>query len=538
MWFYKSEDAADALPLRDLRATGTRRLTLRGVRLFALAAILAALTPPFADVTYAQAGAPTLTATVQLSGGVAVSWTAVAGADSYQVWRWRNGAWTQLDNRATPRALAYTDANVAAGQSYHYIVAAVVAGRRGAWSESVLVSLPPTLTASAVSATSVTLGWDAVDGADSYQLWRWRDGAWTQIGGALTATTYTDGALAAATQYWYIMRAVTDAGPGPWSNQVSIPPPPTLTATVAATGATSVTLGWDAVDGADSYQLWRWRNGVWTQLDNAGDPRGLSYTDANVSLGQRYWYTVAAVIAGHLGAWSEFTLVALTPAAPTLTESAAGATSVTLAWDAVDGADSYQLWRWRNGVWTQLDNAGAPNGLFYTDANVSLGERYRYTVAAVIAGHLGAWSEFTLVALTPAAPTLTASAAGATSVTLAWDAVDGADSYELWRWQDGAWTQIGGALTATTYTDSALASATKYWYIMRAVNTAGAGPWSNYAPATTLSPAPTPTSAPVNTPMPGPYWIGEDCADNGRVDGDGTPQNPPQPDYDCSPYYP
>ena len=365
MWFYKSEDAADALPLRDLRATGTRRLTLRGVRLFALAAILAALTPPFADVTYAQAGAPTLTATVQLSGGVAVSWTAVAGADSYQLWRWRNGAWTQLDNRATPRALAYTDANVAAGQSYHYIVAAVVAGRRGAWSESVLVSLPPTLTASAVSATSVTLGWDAVD-----------------------------------------------------------------------------------------------------------------------------------------------------------------------------GADSYQLWRWRNGVWTQLDNAGAPRGLSYTDANVSLGERYLYTVAAVIAGRLGAWSEFTLVALTPAAPTLTASAAGATSVTLAWDAVDGADSYELWRWQDGAWTQIGGALTATTYTDSALASATKYWYIMRAVNTAGAGPWSNYAPATTLSPAPTPIPAPVNTPMPGPYWIGEDCADNGRVDGDGTPQNPPQPDYDCSPYYP
>ena len=448
MWFYKSEDAADALPLRDLRATGMRRLILRGVRLFALAAILAALTTLFAGRTYAQAGAPTLTLTVQLSGGVAVSWTAVAGADSYQLWRWRNGAWTQLDNRATPRALAYTDANVVAGQSYHYIVAAVVAGRRGAWSESVLVSLPPTLTASAVSATSVTLGWDAVDGADSYQLWRWRDGVWTQLGGALTATTYTDGALAAATQYWYITRAVTDAGPGPWSNQVSIPPPPTLTASAA--GASSVMLAWDAVDGADSYQLWRWRNGVWTQLDNAGDPRGLSYTDANVSLGQRYWYTVAAVIAGHLGAWSEFTLVALTPAAPTLTASAADVTSVTLAWDAVDGADSY----------------------------------------------------------------------------------------ELWRWYDGAWTQIGGALTATTYTDGALASATKYWYIMRAVNTAGAGPWSNYAPATTLSPMPTPTSAPVNTPMPGPYWIGEDCADNGRVDGDGTPQNPPQPDYDCSPYYP
>ena len=202
----------------------------------------------------------------------------------------------------------------------------------------------------------------------------------------------------------------------------------------------------------------------------------------------------------------------------------------------MSGADSYELWRWHNGAWTQLDNADDPGGLSYTDTNVALGQRYWYTVAAVVAGLRGDWSDFVPVALTPAAPTLTASAASETSITLAWSAVSGADSYELWRWYDGAWTQTGGALTATTYTDVALFSATQYWYVMRAVNAAGAGPWSDYAQATT--PVVLPTPAPTNTPLPGDYWIGADCADNGRVDGDGTPQNPPQPNYDCSPFLP
>ena len=52
-------------------------------------------------------------------------------------------------------------------------------------------------------------------GADSYELYRWRDDAWIRVGGALTTTTYTDGGLAPETTYWYIVRAVTDGAPGP-----------------------------------------------------------------------------------------------------------------------------------------------------------------------------------------------------------------------------------------------------------------------------------------------------------------------------------
>ena len=85
------------------------------------------------------------------------------------------------------------------------------------------------------------------------------------------------------------------------------------------------------------------------------------------------------------------------------------------------------------------------------------------------------------------APALTATAASASEITLTWGAIIGATSYELWRWHDDAWTQIGGALTATGYSDAGLSPATEYWYAVRAVNADGASPWSDYASATTLA---------------------------------------------------
>ena len=171
--------------------TGSRRLTLNrpalcAARLLALAAILAALTFFFDGRIYATTVAPTLTATAQGPDSVAISWTGAPGAERYELWRWHNGAWTQLDNPATPSDRSYIDTNVVAGQSYWYIVVGVIAGRKGDWSNQVLVTLPPaalTLTATLDSPTSSIVTWNAVAGADSYELYRWRDGgAWIQVG--------------------------------------------------------------------------------------------------------------------------------------------------------------------------------------------------------------------------------------------------------------------------------------------------------------------------------------------------------------------
>ena len=106
---------------------------------------------------------------------------------------------------------------------------------------SELPSLPgtPQNLAAAVGAGQVTLAWDAVANAASYELWAWNgiNRAWGRIGGTLTATSYTHPVLTDGRNYYFQVRA-WDANNvrGAWSQRVFaavvpqqfLPPPPSL----------------------------------------------------------------------------------------------------------------------------------------------------------------------------------------------------------------------------------------------------------------------------------------------------------------------
>ena len=48
-----------------------------------------------------------------------------------------------------------------------------------------------------------------------------------------------------------------------------------------------------------------------------------------------------------------------------------------------------------------------------------------------------------------------------------------------WNGETNAWDRIGGDLNGNSYTDENLDEGEQYWYILRAVNTGGNGPWSS-----------------------------------------------------------
>jgi hypothetical protein len=84
---------------------------------------------------------------------------------------------------------------------------------------------PTGLTATATSETSVDVSWTAVNGATSYQLERAdasAPGTFTQVGGSITATTYTDDDVSPATAYSYRVAAVNANGTGTFSTTVSV----------------------------------------------------------------------------------------------------------------------------------------------------------------------------------------------------------------------------------------------------------------------------------------------------------------------------
>ena len=58
--------------------------------------------------------------------------------------------------------------------------------------------------------------------------------------------------------------------------------------------------------------------------------------------------------------------------------------------------------------------------------------------------------------------------------------------YSLHKWDGSAWVAHAANLPATprSYTDRGLTRGSKHYYILRAMNSQGAGAWSNFATAT------------------------------------------------------
>ncbi len=176
--------------------------------------------------------APTLTAAAK-ENAVELSWAAVAGAASYELWTWwdRDIGWQRLDGGSLT-GTSYTHSGLVAGTTYYYASRAVDAsGAASAWSQyasatvAALTAPPvPALNAQA-GAGQVTLTWDAVAGAVRYELWAWWDAetGWQQLdGGSLTATTHTHSGLVAGTTYYYAIRAVDANGAASaWSDFAS-----------------------------------------------------------------------------------------------------------------------------------------------------------------------------------------------------------------------------------------------------------------------------------------------------------------------------
>ena len=147
------------------------------------------------------------------------------------------------------------------------------------------VATPANFRLSSSSEATATLAWDAVDGATGYKLYR--DGV---LIATLTDTSYTD-TIQPFTSYIYTLTAYNDSGesdPATISVQVIIPPETPSNFRASSSSMTAIALAWDAVTGAESYQLSR--DGV---VIYTGEYP--SYTDSGLTAETAYTYTLSAL---------------------------------------------------------------------------------------------------------------------------------------------------------------------------------------------------------------------------------------------------
>jgi mono/diheme cytochrome c family protein len=380
----------------------------------------------------------------------------------------------------------------------------------------------------------LTITWDPVANATSYDLfYRKLSGSNTADAVRAANANHDDGnfdqlvrnvsspyvltGLDANTTYLVRLRALNNNRSGPFSAPMTTattstmaptPAAPAAPSGVTATGGTQqVTISWPAVTGATSYNLyWSTTTGVTTasgtKIGGVSSPAvQTGLTDATT-----YFYVVTAVnSAGESAASAQVAATTLpagspppaVPSAPTGLNATGGDNQVTLTWPAVSGATSYNVYRsTTTGVTTANGTKVAGVSSPFADTGLAASTTYFYIVTAVNGtGESSASAQASATtnapaATAPAAPTGLMATGGTKQVTLSWNLVAGATSYNLyWATASGVTIATGTKVAGVTspFIQTGLVDSTAYFFIVTAVNGTGESIASAEATATTAA---------------------------------------------------
>ena len=449
--------------------------------------------------------APSLEKGVVTDTTVALSWTAVTGADTYTLSR-TGGAGPAVTVLSDTTDLIFTDTGLTPETDYTYSLVATNTVGSSTASEVIATTLAtptvpatPTLVVASTTDTAAVLTWDAVSGADTYTLTRTLgSGSAEPVLSDTTALTATDTGLTAATDYTYSLTATNTVGTSAASEITArtadgptTPATPTLA--LGTTSSDSIILSWATVTGAESYTLTRVGTGGASDVEVfSGD--ALTATDRGLTADTEYKYTITATnTAGTSAPSVEFAArTAILPLPPTLRAGAGAATptTITLEWDAVTGADSYVIYGDSAGT-SVIAHAGA--GISVTVTELSPATGYTFYARSFDAGgnpsslSAGVSARTAVAPPIPAAPVLTPGTTTQNTIAFSWAAVTGAESYTLTRVGTGGASDVvvASEITELIATDRGLTADTEYKYTLTATNAGGTSGSSNEVTART-----------------------------------------------------
>ena len=432
-----------------------------------------------------------LTATnVESSGKIKLTWNKVDGATHYELYRStsKTGTYTKI---YTTAGTSLTNTSTEAGVTYYYKVRAIISGNAeatGAYSSVVSRACDCAqvtgLTATNVeSSGKIKLTWNKVDGATHYELYRStsKTGTYKKIY-TTAGTSLTNTSTEAGVTYYYKVRAIIDgksSAAGAYSAIVSRACDCAKVTGLTATNVESsgkIKLTWNKVDGATHYELYRStsKTGTYKKIYTTA---GTSLTNTSTEAGVTYYYKVRAIVDGKAsatGAYSDVVSRACDCAKVTglTATNVASSGKIKLTWNAVAGADKYEVYRStsKTGTYTKIYTTA---GTSLTNTSTEAGVTYYYKVRAIVDGKAsatGAYSEIVSRTCDLARPTVSISLNSKGKPVLTWDAVSGAVKYEVYRStsENGTYTRFY-TTTGTKYTNSSAETGVTYYYKVKAI---------------------------------------------------------------------
>lgn len=252
--------------------------------------------------------------------------------------------------------------------------------------------------------------------------------------------------------------------------------------TMSKNTANTITLAWDDADDADAYRVYRYNEGTgkYNYLATTSDT---GFTDTNLQPGTNYQYKVRCVwtIGGnnYYGTYSSALTAPTLPAQVTnvRVDKQTGKT-VSLAWDSVNGADGYRIYRYNSDSdsYEELDTVGADRTSYEVTGLASACE-YRFKIRASKTMNANTyWGEYSekVVAVTKPdkVAELSARTLGASEIELTWKKSSHVTGYQIYRLdgQTGKYVKIATVEESmpASYTDCKLSAAMEYSYKVRA----------------------------------------------------------------------
>ena len=232
-------------------------------------------------------------------------------------------------------------------------------------------------------------------------------------------------------------------------------------------------LTWNDVPGAAEYKVYRAtsKSGTYKLQKTTTDT---SYVNTSAVAEKTYYYYVVAVSAAGTKS-DKSTIVSrmcdLAQPQIKLTNIASSG-KIKVSWDAVDGAAEYKVYRAtsENGTYSLVKTTTSTS---YTNTSAAAGKTYYYKVRAIAdnTSANSAYSEIDSLICTLARPDVTLSSVASTGkIKVAWEAIDDAAAYEIYRAtsEDGEYTLVK-TTEDITWTDDTAVAGTAYYYRVKAL---------------------------------------------------------------------
>ena len=337
------------------------------------------------------------------------------------------------------------------------------------------------------NAFAINLSWDAVKGADYYQVYRSSSSSsgYTMVADNVTSCTWKDTSLQGSSFYYKVCAVGLGmtSGMSNATSQIkcSLAAPQNVKGELTkSNNKLAINVKWDPVKYAEYYQVYRassdYSSYYYTLI--ADNVTSTSYLDLSPLSGNNY-YKIRAVGHGMTSSDSYSRLISNLMSAPTNVAGElvldGGNMVINVTWDAVAVAEKYQVYRSssKNGTFNMVADNVTSNS--WKDTAPLTGYNY-YKVVAVgyeLTSQQSKVSNATNCALN--APTNVVATLNDTefAVTVSWNAVEHATHYKVYRSKDGyssTYELVADNITSCSWKDVSPNGSYNYYKVYAACN--------------------------------------------------------------------